>query len=172
MHLIVESNRIVWHFGHGYHERIRFSQDDMRQYCGSLGILRITLLILIQSGSHKNILAKSTIKVLIVVSFQEIHEARILVMFGQCPTANLIIQKKTEHPCQYPVALIERLVLALTNEGDLVVESLYRSRYNCRGCPQAAATLGRLRHREEIFKDCKRQNSQSSCRSSTDSPFE
>ena len=30
--------------------------------------------------------------------------------------------EKTDHPCQFPVELIERLVLALTNPGDLVVD--------------------------------------------------
>lgn len=30
--------------------------------------------------------------------------------------------EKTEHPCQFPIELVERLVLALTNEGDLVVD--------------------------------------------------
>jgi adenine-specific DNA-methyltransferase len=30
--------------------------------------------------------------------------------------------EKTEHPCQFPVALVKRLILALTNEGDLVVD--------------------------------------------------
>jgi adenine-specific DNA-methyltransferase len=30
--------------------------------------------------------------------------------------------EKTEHPCQFPVGLIERLVLALTNEGDKVMD--------------------------------------------------
>ena len=30
--------------------------------------------------------------------------------------------EKTNHPCQFPVGLIERLVLALTNEGDLVFD--------------------------------------------------
>lgn len=30
--------------------------------------------------------------------------------------------EKTSHPCQFPIELIERLVLALTNEGDLVVD--------------------------------------------------
>jgi adenine-specific DNA-methyltransferase len=30
--------------------------------------------------------------------------------------------EKTEHPCQFPVGLIERLVLALTNPGDLVFD--------------------------------------------------
>jgi adenine-specific DNA-methyltransferase len=30
--------------------------------------------------------------------------------------------EKTAHPCQFPIELIERLVLALTNSGDLVVD--------------------------------------------------
>ena len=30
--------------------------------------------------------------------------------------------EKTEHPCQYPVSLVERLVLALTNEGENVLD--------------------------------------------------
>jgi len=30
--------------------------------------------------------------------------------------------EKTEHPCQFPVELIERLVLALTKEGDWVFD--------------------------------------------------
>lgn len=30
--------------------------------------------------------------------------------------------KKTEHPCQFPVELIERLVLSLTNAGDWVLD--------------------------------------------------
>lgn len=30
--------------------------------------------------------------------------------------------EKTTHPCQYPIALIECLILALTNKGDLVVD--------------------------------------------------
>ena len=30
--------------------------------------------------------------------------------------------EKTTHPCQFPVGLIQRLVLALTNEGDLVFD--------------------------------------------------
>jgi adenine-specific DNA-methyltransferase len=30
--------------------------------------------------------------------------------------------EKTKHPCQFPIELPERLILALTNEGDLVVD--------------------------------------------------
>ncbi|WP_199864372.1 site-specific DNA-methyltransferase, partial [Rhizobium sp. EC-SD404] len=31
-------------------------------------------------------------------------------------------REKTSHPCQFPEALIERLVAALTNEGDRIVD--------------------------------------------------
>lgn len=30
--------------------------------------------------------------------------------------------EKTDHPCQYPVGLVERLILALTDPGDLVID--------------------------------------------------
>jgi hypothetical protein len=30
--------------------------------------------------------------------------------------------EKTIHPCQFPIELVERLVLALTKEGDLVID--------------------------------------------------
>lgn len=30
--------------------------------------------------------------------------------------------EKTKHPCQFPIELIERLILSLTNEGDLVID--------------------------------------------------
>jgi adenine-specific DNA-methyltransferase len=30
--------------------------------------------------------------------------------------------EKTEHPCQFPVGLVERLVLALTDKGDAVLD--------------------------------------------------
>jgi hypothetical protein len=30
--------------------------------------------------------------------------------------------EKTIHPCQFPIELVERLILALTNEGDLVID--------------------------------------------------
>lgn len=44
--------------------------------------------------------------------------------------------EKTVHPCQFPVELVERLVLALTNEGDLVVDP-----YMGVGSTAAAAVL-------------------------------
>ena len=45
--------------------------------------------------------------------------------------------EKTEHPCQFPVELIERLVLALTRSGDLVVDPY---------CGVGSALVAALKH--------------------------
>lgn len=57
--------------------------------------------------------------------------------------------EKTEHPCQFPVGLIERLVLSLTNEGDKVMDP-----YIGVGSTAIAA----LKHHREAFGcDLKKQ---------------
>lgn len=38
------------------------------------------------------------------------------------PLVNNFHVEKTSHPCQYPVGLVERLVLALSNKGDIVLD--------------------------------------------------
>jgi len=48
--------------------------------------------------------------------------------------------EKTEHPCQFPVGLVERLILSLTNPGDLVVDPFIGS-----GTTAVAALLHRRR---------------------------
>jgi adenine-specific DNA-methyltransferase len=40
----------------------------------------------------------------------------------EVPNVKSAHPEKTEHPCQFPVELVERLVLALTRPGDLVVD--------------------------------------------------
>ena len=42
-------------------------------------------------------------------------------------------REKTEHPCQFPIALIERLILALTEPGDLVVDPCRGGHHHRRG---------------------------------------
>ena len=34
----------------------------------------------------------------------------------------VFILKKTSHPCQFPEALVDRLILALSNENDVVLD--------------------------------------------------
>ena len=48
--------------------------------------------------------------------------------------------EKTVHPCQFPVELVERLVLALTNRGDLVVDP-----YGGVGTTACAAVMNKRR---------------------------
>lgn len=114
-------NRIVWHFGHGLHEKIRFSGRhetilwftwDTDDYTFNLDPVRVPQKYpgkRAYSGPRKgepsgNPLGKNPSDVWNMPNVKSNHP------------------EKTEHPCQYPVALIERLVLALTNEGDLVVD--------------------------------------------------
>ncbi|MBN1399408.1 MAG: site-specific DNA-methyltransferase [Anaerolineae bacterium] len=114
-------NRIVWHFGHGLHERFRFSgrhetilwfTRDVNDYTFNLDAVRIP-----QKYPGKrafrgpnrgrpsgNPLGKNPCDV------------------WDMPNVKANHVEKTEHPCQFPVALVERLILALSNKGDLVVD--------------------------------------------------
>lgn len=113
-------NRIVWHFEHGLHCSKRFSgryevilwftKGD--QYVFNLDPVRVP-----QKYPNKrqykgpnagklscNPLGKNPSDVWIFPNVKHNHV------------------EKTIHPCQFPVELVERLVLALTNEGDLVLD--------------------------------------------------
>lgn len=113
-------NRIIWHFEHGLHCTRRFSgryetilwftkSDD---YVFNLDPVRVP-----QKYPNKkhykgprigqyscNPLGKNPGDVWVIPNVKNNHV------------------EKTEHPCQFPVELIERLVLALTNEGDWVLD--------------------------------------------------
>ncbi|MCS7223927.1 MAG: site-specific DNA-methyltransferase [Armatimonadetes bacterium] len=113
-------NRIVWHFEHGLHCRRRFSgryetiiwftkSDD---YIFNLDPVRVPQKYpekkhykgprVGQYSCHP--LGKNPGDVWIIPNVKSNHI------------------EKTEHPCQFPVELVERLVLALTNEGDWVLD--------------------------------------------------
>lgn len=113
-------NRIVWHFGHGLHTVKRFSgryevvlwftkTDD---YVFNLDAVRVPQ----QYPAKKHFkgprrgeysghpLGKNPGDLWIIPNVKANHV------------------EKTIHPCQFPVELVERLVLALTNEGDWVLD--------------------------------------------------
>lgn len=114
-------NRIVWHFGHGYHERIRFSGRhetilwftwDAEDYTFNLDPVRVPQKYPGKrqyKGPNKGELSGNP-------------KGKNPSDVWEMPNCKANHPEKTEHPCQYPIALIERLVLALTNEGDLVVD--------------------------------------------------
>jgi len=121
-------NRIVWHFGHGLHASKRFSgryetmlwftkSDD---YIFNLDAVRVPSKYPGKrhyKGPKKgklsgNPLGKNPSDVWEFLA-QEWETA-----FWDIPNVKSNHPEKTIHPCQYPIALIERCVLALTNEGD------------------------------------------------------
>lgn len=113
-------NRIVWTFGHGFHCQKRFSgrhetilwfskTDD---YTFNLDPVRIPVKYPHKKhfkGPNKgelssNPLGKNPSDVWDIPNVKSNHV------------------EKTDHPCQFPVGLVERLVLSLTNPGDNVLD--------------------------------------------------
>jgi adenine-specific DNA-methyltransferase len=118
---LVLRNRIIWHFEHGLHcsrrlsgryETIMWFTRPGDDYTFNLDPIRVP-----QKYPGKryfkgpkvgefsgNPLGKNPGDVWVIPNVKHNHV------------------EKTIHPCQFPVELAERLVLALTNEGDLVVD--------------------------------------------------
>ncbi len=125
-------NRIVWHFGHGLHASKRFSgryetilwftkSDD---YIFNLDAVRVPSKYPGKrhyKGPKKgqlsgNPLGKNPSDVWEFLA-QEWETA-----FWDIPNVKSNHPEKTIHPCQFPIALVERCVLALTNEDDWVFD--------------------------------------------------
>lgn len=113
-------NRIIWHFEHGLHCSRRFSgryetivwftkSDD---YCFNLDSVRVPQKYPgkkyfkgPKAGAFScNPLGKNPGDLWVIPNVKSNHV------------------EKTIHPCQFPVELVERLVLALTSEGDWVFD--------------------------------------------------
>uniref|UniRef100_A0A7C4PLI6 Methyltransferase n=1 Tax=Anaerolinea thermolimosa TaxID=229919 RepID=A0A7C4PLI6_9CHLR len=113
-------NRIIWHFEHGLHTSRRFSGryevilwfTKTDEYIFNLDAVRIPQKYPAKKhfkGPKKgqlsgNPLGKNPSDVWIIPNVKANHV------------------EKTIHPCQFPVELIERLVLALTNPGGWVID--------------------------------------------------
>jgi len=113
-------NRIVWHYGHGLHSHNRFSGryetimwfSKSDKYIFNLDTVRVPQKYpgkLSYKGPNKgkysgNINGKNPSDVWIIPNVKSNHK------------------EKTIHPCQFPIELAERLILALSNKNDLVVD--------------------------------------------------
>ena len=125
-------NRIIWHFEHGLHASRRFSGryesilwfTKGKKYTFNLDSVRVPSKYPGKrnwKGPHKgqpsgNPLGKNPSdywKVILQDWEREIWDI---------PNVKANHPEKTVHPCQFPVELIERCVLALTNEGDWVLD--------------------------------------------------
>lgn len=125
-------NRIIWHFGHGLHASKRFSgryetilwftkSDD---YTFNLDSIRVPSKYPGKrhykgpnkgkpSGNPKGKNPSDVWEFLV----QEWDQC-----FWEIPNVKSNHPEKTIHPCQFPVELVERCVLALTNENDWVFD--------------------------------------------------
>lgn len=113
-------NRIVWYFGHGLHARKRFSGryevilwfTKSDEYVFNLDAVRVPQKYPGKKyfkGPKKGHLSCSPL-------------GKNPTDVWEIPNVKSNHPEKTVHPCQFPVELIERLVLALTNPGDWVVD--------------------------------------------------
>lgn len=113
-------NRIIWHFEHGLHCSKRFSGryetiiwfSKTKDYVFNLDPVRVPQKYPgkkyfkgPKAGKYScNPLGKNPGDLWVIPNVKSNHV------------------EKTEHPCQFPVELIERLVLSMTNEGDWVFD--------------------------------------------------
>ncbi len=125
-------NRIIWHFGHGLHTRKRFSGryetilwfTKSDEYVFNLDDVRVPAKYpgkLHYKGPNRgkpsgNPLGKNPSDVWKIL-LQDWEEC-----FWDIPNVKSNHPEKTIHPCQFPVELVERCVLALTHEGDWVLD--------------------------------------------------
>lgn len=125
-------NRIVWHFDHGLHASNRFSGryevllwfTKTKDYTFNLDSVRVPSKYpgkLHYKGEKAgqpsgNPLGKNPSDYWTLMC-QE-WETGLM----EIPNVKSNHPEKTAHPCQFPIELIERCVLALTNEGDWVLD--------------------------------------------------
>ena len=125
-------NRIVWKFGHGLHASKRFSGryetilwfTKSDHYLFNLDAVRVPAKYPGKrhfKGPNKgkpsgNPLGKNPSDVweILVQDWEE--------LVWDIPNVKSNHPEKTIHPCQFPIELVERCVLALTNEGDWVFD--------------------------------------------------
>lgn len=125
-------NRIIWHFEHGLHAKNRlsgryetllwFSKND--DYVFNLDSIRVPSKYPGKrhfKGEKKgqpsgNPLGKNPSDFWIII--QNEFENGIM----EIPNVKANHIEKTIHPCQFPVELVERFVLALSNENDVVLD--------------------------------------------------
>lgn len=125
-------NRIIWHFGHGLHASKRFSGryetllwfTKTEDYVFNLDNVRVPSKYPGKrhfkgekrgqpSGNPKG-KNPSDIWEIVLKDWEE--------ELWDIPNVKSNHPEKTSHPCQFPVELVERCVLALTNEGDWIFD--------------------------------------------------
>ncbi|MBI1900774.1 MAG: site-specific DNA-methyltransferase [Planctomycetia bacterium] len=125
-------NRIIWHFAHGLHASVRFSGryetllwfTKSDEYVFNLDAVRVASKYPGKTyfkGPNRgkpsgNPLGKNPSDVWQIVA-QDWEKG-----LWDIPNVKANHPEKTPHPCQFPIELVERCVLALTNEADWVFD--------------------------------------------------
>jgi adenine-specific DNA-methyltransferase len=139
---MVLRNRIIWHFGHGLHNKRRFSgryevimwYTKTDQYVFNLDDVRIPA----KYPGKRYHKGPNVGKISGNPSGKNPEDV------WDIPNVKANHPEKTMHPCQFPVALIERLILALTNQTDLVFDPF---------CGVASAGVASI-YNKRIFWGC------------------
>ena len=121
-HKLQLRNRIVWHFGHGLHTKRRFSgryevvmwYTKTKDYVFNLDAVRIPA----KYPGKRHFKGPKAGE----LSGNPLGKNPEDVWFIPNCKSNHV--EKTEHPCQFPVGLIERLILAFTKPRDEVVNTI------------------------------------------------
>ena len=129
-------NRIIWHFGHGLHCKNRFSgryetilwftkTDD---YVFNLDPVRIPSKYpgkKYYKGANKGKISGNKLG----KNPEDLWEANLERLIDDwerltwdIPNVKSNHPEKEDHPCQFPIELVERCVLALTNDNDIVYD--------------------------------------------------
>ena len=125
-------NRIVWHFNHGLHASLRFSGryetllwfTKTDKYIFNLDNVRVPSKYpgkLHYKGEKKG-LPSGNPKGKNPSDFWEFIHKEFETGIIDIPNVKSNHPEKTTHPCQFPVELIERCILAFTNENDYVLD--------------------------------------------------
>lgn len=144
-------NRIVWHFNHGLHASKRFSGryetllwfTKSDNYIFNLDKVRIPQKYPGKrhfKGNNKgrpsgNPLGKNPSDIWEIV-LQDWESG-----LWNIPNVKANHPEKTNHPCQFPIELVERCVLALTNENDFVLDPY---------CGAGSALIAGLKHKRKV----------------------
>lgn len=113
-------NRIIWHFGHGLHNKRRFSgryevilwYTKSNDYIFNLDDVRVPA----KYPGKKHFKGPKAGQISGNPKGKNPEDVWAI------PNVKANHIEKTEHPCQYPVGLIERLILATSNPGALVFD--------------------------------------------------
>ena len=113
-------NRIIWHFGHGLHCSNRFSGryetinwfTKSDNYTFHLDPVRVP----------QKYPGKKHFKGPKKGQYSGNPKGKNPSDVWEIPNVKANHVEKTDHPCQFPVALVQRLVLALSDEGDWVFD--------------------------------------------------